>query len=230
MPEPAYYAAVNEFYAGQYRDAERAFRRMTRTGVQANQARWIDSICYNAMLGEVLYHQGRNAEALASFDQACLMLLSYPDFMRQVKFEEPRPEGNPQRVQVPWGPGSRQVNLGNYPRTMQVMVGSLTGAAAGAAARRDVFAGAVLASERGGGDSHRGAGNAAAERDSRSAGEARPNFQGAGDDDVARKSYRRESLVAGLDRAVGGDRQGRRGRGGRGEDASRPGGAGGRDV
>ena len=30
-------AAVNEFYSGQYRDAERAFRRMARSGVQANK-------------------------------------------------------------------------------------------------------------------------------------------------------------------------------------------------
>ena len=86
MPDAGYYAAVNEFYSGQYRDAERVFRRMTRTGMQANQARWIDSICYQSMLGEVLYQQGRNAEALAAFDQACLLLLSYPDFLRSVQF------------------------------------------------------------------------------------------------------------------------------------------------
>src|SRR5262245_32866758 len=95
MPEPGYYVAVNEFYSGEYRDAERAFRRLARSGVQANQSRWIDTICYNAMLGEVLYHQGRNAEALDAFDQACLMLLSYPDFMRRVTFEDPRPDANP---------------------------------------------------------------------------------------------------------------------------------------
>ena len=56
------------------------------------------------------------------------MLLSYPDFMRRVTFEDPRPEGNPQRVQVPWGPGGRQFTLGNYPRSMQIAVGSVTGA------------------------------------------------------------------------------------------------------
>ena len=128
MPEAAYYAAVNEFYSGEYRNAERAFRRLGRSGVQAAQTRWIDSICYHAMLGEVLYHQGRNAEALASFDQACLLLLSYPDFMKRVQFEDPRPEGNAGRQAVPWGPGGRQVTLGASPRTMQVMVGTLTGA------------------------------------------------------------------------------------------------------
>jgi tetratricopeptide (TPR) repeat protein len=128
MPEAGYYVAVNEFYGGQFRDAERALRRMTRTGVQANQARWIDSVCYHAMLGEVLYQQGRNAEALASFDQACLLLLSYPDFMRRVTFENPRQEGNPQRIQVPWGAGTRRFTLGNFPRSMQIAVGSITGA------------------------------------------------------------------------------------------------------
>src|SRR5262245_34220596 len=80
MAEAGYYIAVNEFYAGEYRGAERVFRRETRSGVQSGQAHWIDTICYHTMLGEVLYQEGRNAEALASFDQACLMLLSYPDF------------------------------------------------------------------------------------------------------------------------------------------------------
>jgi tetratricopeptide (TPR) repeat protein len=128
MPEPGYYAAVNEFYAGEYRDAERVFRRMTRTGTQAGQARWIDSICYHAMLGEVLYQQGRNAEALASFDQACMLLLTFPDFMQQVTFEDPRPEGNAARQGVPWGQSGRQFAIGDFPRMMQVLMGSITGA------------------------------------------------------------------------------------------------------
>lgn len=128
MPDPAYYAAVSGFYSGKYRDAERAFRRMGRTGVQVAQTRWIDTICYHAMLGEVLYHQGRNAESIQSFDQACLLLLANPDLLTQVQFEDPRPDGNRSRQAVPWGPGVRQATLGDFPRTMQVMVGSLTGA------------------------------------------------------------------------------------------------------
>ncbi|MGE3244576.1 MAG: hypothetical protein AB7I57_26170, partial [Pirellulales bacterium] len=129
MPDPGYYIAVNEYYAGQYRDAERVFRRLTRSGVQAAQARWIDTICYQAMLGEVLYQEGRNAEALAAFDQACLMLLAYPDFLRSVQFDDPRPEPNPTRSVAPWGAPSRPVRLGTYPRAMSIAVGSLTGAA-----------------------------------------------------------------------------------------------------
>ncbi len=128
MPDAGYYVAVNQFYAGQYRDAERAFRRLGRTGLQAGSARWIDSICYHAMLGEVLYQQGRNAEALESFDQACLLLLTYPNFMTQARFEDPRPDANAARQEVPWGPGSRRSTVGSYPRALQVLVGSAGGA------------------------------------------------------------------------------------------------------
>ena len=128
MPEPGYYAAVNEFYAGEYRNAEKAFRRLGRAGVQSAQARWIDSICYHAMLGEVIYHQGRNAEALAEFDQACQLLLTYPEFLQQVQFDDPRPDPNTARQQVPWGASNRPIVLGNYPRTMQIMMGELNAA------------------------------------------------------------------------------------------------------
>ena len=123
MPRAAYYAAVSEFYDGQYRDAERAFRRLSRAGVQSVQARWIDSICYHAMLGEVLYHQGRNAEALGQFDQACLLLLSYPEFLTQVQFEPLRPNNNPGRRQPVWGASERRFVLGDFSPTMQVLVG-----------------------------------------------------------------------------------------------------------
>ena len=68
VPGVSYWRAVEAIYAGEYRDAERALRRETNRGIQTTQPRWIDSICYRAMLGEVLYQQGRNPEALAEFD------------------------------------------------------------------------------------------------------------------------------------------------------------------
>src|SRR5688500_11305623 len=71
IPHAPYYLATQAIYSGEYRDAERGLRLESRRGIRTTQARWIDSICYHAMLGEVLYHQGRNAEALAEFDQAC---------------------------------------------------------------------------------------------------------------------------------------------------------------
>ena len=64
--------------------------RETQRGVHTPQSRWIDSICYYAMLGEVLYQEGRNADALAQFDQACQVLLAYPNWLLQVRFQQRR--------------------------------------------------------------------------------------------------------------------------------------------
>src|SRR5690242_11517476 len=87
IPHAPYYAGAQAFYAGEYRTAERELRRETQHGVRAAQSRWIDSICYHAMLGEVLYHEGRNAESLAELDQACQLFLAYPNWLLQVRFQ-----------------------------------------------------------------------------------------------------------------------------------------------
>src|SRR6185436_15958556 len=79
IPGTSYYAAAEAAYFGKYHDAERELRRETQRGVRTTQSRWVDSICYHAMLGEVLYHEGRNADAVGEFDQACQLFLAYPD-------------------------------------------------------------------------------------------------------------------------------------------------------
>ena len=87
IPHASYYAGVQAFYAGEYRTAERELRRETARGVRTTQSRWIDSICYHAALGEVLYHEGRNADALGEFDQAAQLFLAYPNWLLQVRFQ-----------------------------------------------------------------------------------------------------------------------------------------------
>ena len=118
------------FYAGEYRTAERELRRESQRGVRTTQSHWIDSICYHAMLGEVLYHEGRNAEALAAFDQACQLFLAYPNWLLQVKFQSGANAAcGPNRIvpaRVPmWGKSSRNFVLGQFPTTEQVLVGDL---------------------------------------------------------------------------------------------------------
>jgi len=129
IPHASYYAAVEAFYAGEYRTAERELRRESQHGVRTAQSHWIDSICYHAMLGEVLYHEGRNAEALAAFDQACQLFLAYPNWLLQVKFQSgasgPRPDVNRTRRAPMWGTSSRTFVLGQFPTTEQVLVGDL---------------------------------------------------------------------------------------------------------
>ena len=55
------------------------------------------------MLGESLYQQGRNPEALDEFDAAAQMVLAYPDWMLRLVFDDPRPDNTASRRQPPWG-------------------------------------------------------------------------------------------------------------------------------
>ncbi len=130
-PNPSYYLAIQAFYSGEYRDAERGFLSETRRGVRTLQARWIDAICYHAMLGEVYYNQGRNPQALAEFDQACQLMLTYPNWLLRVKFNQtPRPDVTQARRVAPWGASSRQAVPGQFSMTEQVLMGQLDNSAA----------------------------------------------------------------------------------------------------
>lgn len=129
IPHASYYASMGAFYAGDYKGAERELRREATRGIHTANTRWIDSICYYAMLGEVLYHQGRNAEALEQFDQACQILLAYPNWLLQVRFQGNettiRTDTNRARRLPTWGRSQRTFVIGLFPQTEQVLVGDL---------------------------------------------------------------------------------------------------------
>lgn len=127
VPHASYYACVGEYYGGGYQQAERDFRR--ERGIRTGQSNWIDSICYRAMMGEVLYQKGRNAEALAEFDQACQIFLAYPNWLLQVKFQSAtagiRPDPNRSRRIPSWGQSSRKFTIGQFGSSETVLVGDL---------------------------------------------------------------------------------------------------------
>ncbi len=126
IPHASYYAAVQALYSGEYRGAARELGRETQHGIHTTQTRWVDSICYYAMFGEVLYHQGRNEEALAQFDQACEILLAYPNWLLQVRFQQPlRADPIRSRRVPPWGRSQRTFVIGQFPVSEQVLVGDL---------------------------------------------------------------------------------------------------------
>lgn len=127
VPRASYYACVEEYYGGGYQQAERDFRR--EHGIRTGQTNWIDSVCYHAMLGEVLYQKGRNADSLAEFDQACQIFLAYPNWLLQVKFQSAtaglRPDPNRSRRIPSWGQSSRKFTIGQFGSSETVLVGDL---------------------------------------------------------------------------------------------------------
>ncbi len=125
VPNQGHFGAVEQLYRGEYRDASRAFQSSVRGAIKTVQARWIDSICYHAMLGETLYQMGDNRAALVEFNAACDLYLNYPKWMLKVDFRDPRPQSNPNRLNPPWGRPNRQIQVGDFPETMLVSQGEL---------------------------------------------------------------------------------------------------------
>jgi tetratricopeptide (TPR) repeat protein len=124
VPSQFYYEAVFDIYRGEYRDAQRTLMREAKNSIRIGVTqRWIDAVCYHAMLGEVFYHQGQPALALEQYDQAVAMFLQYPKFMLMVQFTQPGPDANLPRKTYPWGPGARQSVLGSIPNTMMIRFG-----------------------------------------------------------------------------------------------------------
>ncbi|WP_442482754.1 CHAT domain-containing protein [Aeoliella sp. SH292] len=124
-PGPSYFATIEELYRGEYQQAERGFQNEVRGGIRVGLARWVDSICYRAMLGETLYQMGRPREALVQFDAACELFLSYPRWMIAVRFQNPRPDNNIARRTSPWGGSTRRPTYGVFTETMLVQQGEL---------------------------------------------------------------------------------------------------------
>jgi hypothetical protein len=91
-------------YGGQYEIAERALQREMP-----------DSICWHAMAGEVLYHLGRNAEALAEFDKVYQFWIDNPTWLLSVRFYQPPRPVPLVRRPPPWGRSARQFMLGRFP-------------------------------------------------------------------------------------------------------------------
>jgi tetratricopeptide (TPR) repeat protein len=114
-----------DIYRGEYRDAQRLLTREARTSIRIGVTqRWIDAICYHAMLGEVYYHQGQPQLALAQFNEACSMYLQYPKWMLSLEFRgQPQPNLSLARKVIPWGPSAREFTLGDVQETMLIQFG-----------------------------------------------------------------------------------------------------------
>jgi hypothetical protein len=126
IPGTSYYAAVELLYRGDYARAERAFTGELRGAVKTVQARWIDSICFHAMLGETYYQRGQHRLALVQFNQACELALAYPNWLMRVEFRQaPRAETNLARRIAPWGRSQRGATLGTLPETMLIGQGQV---------------------------------------------------------------------------------------------------------
>ncbi|MFO0914117.1 MAG: CHAT domain-containing protein [Pirellulales bacterium] len=114
---------------GNLPEALQRFRSAQRSAQRFGTAYFVDSICYQTMWGECLYHMGDTAGALAHYEAALRILLQWPDWMRAVQYPPNlQPESRPVRANISWG--IRQTNIPRFPEQMSIQQGTINPAAA----------------------------------------------------------------------------------------------------
>lgn len=128
IPSAAYYGGIQLLYDGEYKDANKVFAEEWRGAIKTPASRWIDSICYHAMLGESYYQVGDFDQALEHYTAAVRLYTTFPDWMRRVSFAAIRPQIN--APGAPWGVTTRGTKLGHYPDEMLIGQGRIDNNAA----------------------------------------------------------------------------------------------------
>ena len=117
------------FSEGDYVIAKNAFQQECRLAIKTSQSLWIDSICYQTMVGECYYRTGDLDEALQCYTAAVQLCLSFPNWMQSVQFPESiRPSTSGRGT--PWGTSTRASQLGQYPAVMSIFQGKLDNSSA----------------------------------------------------------------------------------------------------
>ncbi|MEK6247246.1 MAG: tetratricopeptide repeat protein, partial [Planctomycetales bacterium] len=122
--KPIYFSTFRELYRGKYDSAYRGFRRALKSGIRTIETRWIDSICYYTMLGEVYYRQGDLEEAEKHYDSALRLYVKYSDWMLRMQFPDTIPEKRSGGPEPPWGKTKRKnFLLSRFPKTFNMSRG-----------------------------------------------------------------------------------------------------------
>ena len=116
VPSDEYYLAKDFYYSGEYRRAERGFQDSLRSGVRIGDSRWIDSICYLAMLGECYYHRGQFVQSLQFHEQALKWFLANRRWLHRIQFPQIQSGNAAIAAKIGWG--QRATLMARLPRTM----------------------------------------------------------------------------------------------------------------
>jgi CHAT domain-containing protein len=118
-----YFDAFRPLYQGKYNLASRGFKQASSRAIRTGNMRYIDSICYYTMEGEVFYRRGDLVQALGYFKSALRIYIQNSGWMLHMKF----PNTIPPVASVPrlpaWAITKRKIHLGRWPDTFNIMRG-----------------------------------------------------------------------------------------------------------
>jgi CHAT domain-containing protein len=128
LPSQGFDLGLQSLANGQYSQALGIYEREVRSAHRVGQTRFIDSICYYAMVGECEYRRGNLLVALNNFDAALNIYRQYPDWMLRCSFQDVAQVQAATRVVLPpWGKSNRGSRPGVYTQSLRLQVGDLAG-------------------------------------------------------------------------------------------------------
>ena len=124
-PSIQYFNDFGTFYDGDYYDALKGFQSEARGSIKSGTFRWVDSICYETMMGECYYQMGSLDKALDAYSDALRIYVTYADWMVRMNFTPNlRAAGVNARKQVPWGISKRPSQIAHYPTSVLISQGN----------------------------------------------------------------------------------------------------------
>ncbi|HVC95479.1 MAG TPA: CHAT domain-containing protein, partial [Pirellulales bacterium] len=127
FPPPSYFNVHQVYYQGNYLAALNGYGIQAQSAITngATLQKWIDSICYQTMLGECRYQMGQYEAALIHYNFAVGYYLASPNWLQQVMFTPAAimPANAGQMVATPWHPVPRAAVIGAYPPYVSIMQG-----------------------------------------------------------------------------------------------------------
>ena len=123
-PPSEYYLAFNIFDDGDFAGAARAFGQAGRLGIRSTEGRWVDSICYHAMIGESLYQMGELGSALDEYTAALNLFLAHRNWLLRVEMAPGlEPDRSRPRRPVNWGVTTRRTVPARFPNRYPILQG-----------------------------------------------------------------------------------------------------------
>jgi len=123
IPSANYDWGLSLLRDGKTLDAQKQFAKELNTGFKIATERWLDSICYAAMLGESQYQLGQLGPALESFNTAIRLSIQYSNWYSNVQ-NLPNP-GAFTLKPVPWGDPNPGRRLMRVPDKFPILFGDL---------------------------------------------------------------------------------------------------------
>ncbi len=120
VPAYEYDYAWESFTDGDFFEALKRFQKGRRSAVNIGGLPWVDSICYQAMIGECQFYMGNYPEALAAYESAIDLWLAYEDWPSMIRVAGALDQQA--RGQTPWGTSLRNNPLAVLPKTFHLNV------------------------------------------------------------------------------------------------------------